>query len=253
MKEEVRHDVYVKKLLEARDNEKIILDPINERNIAKGEGLTSPTNLVTTEETKIFKEYMEQKNLFKLSDAKPNMKKALTLKRFFKMKRNQQVEIYYQVNQKSTYSQGKVNAIGRDFVMITNLKDRIWLPYEKIEAANVPYGVPNYSNTHQHYIYDNELRMKLLQNFGATVSQREVLIQQFHEETLRTNLSRWTNTWVEIKYDENKSHIGRIQATTKDFVMLKGFRQMYSIPLKKIEIVKSMRFFKILANFFHRN
>jgi ribosome maturation factor RimP len=249
VKEEIRHDEYVKKLLEAREKEEIRIDPINERNIAKGEGLTSPTNHVTTEETKIFKEYMEQKNLFKLTEAKPHMKKALTLKRFFKMKRNQQVEIYSKAGQKSIYSEGKVNAIGRDFVMITNLKDRIWIPYEKIDSANVPYGIPNYSNTHQHYIYDNDLRTKLLQNFGATVSQREILIQQFHEETLRTNLSRWKNTWVEIKYEENKSHVGKVLETSKKTVTLKGFRHVYHIPLNKIEMIETIRFLKILTSF----
>lgn len=253
MRDEVRHAGYVKNLLEARGKEEIRIDSINERNIANGEGLTSPTNFVTTEETKIFKEFMEQKNLFKLTEARPHMKKALTLKRFFKMKRNQQVEIYSKANQKTIYSQGKVNAIGRNFVMITNLKDRIWIPYEKIESANVPYGIPNYSNTHQHYIYDNDLRKKLLQNFGATVSQREILIQQFHEETLRTNLSRWKNTWVEIKIGENKSHFGKIHETSKQSVTLKRFKQQYSIPLQKIEMVNTMRFFKILSSFFNIN
>ncbi|MHA6250879.1 hypothetical protein [Oceanobacillus sp. CAU 1775] len=247
MGEEIRHDAYVKELLEQRKKEEATKDPINERNLAKGEGLTSPTNLATTEETKVFKQYMDQKNLFQVTEARPHLKKALTLKRFFKMKRNQQVEVYHQVHGESQYTEGKVNAIGRDFVMITNLKNRIWIPYEKIDSANVPYGIPNYSNAHQHYIYDNDLRMKLLQNFGATVSQREILIQQFHEETLRTNLARWKNTWVEVGCDDGKKFFGKIDETTKESITLRGWKHRLSVPLNRVELVKSLRFLKIIT------
>lgn len=245
MKDEIRHEEYVKQLLEARKKEVIKLDPINQRNLAKGEGLTSPTSNGTTEETRILKEYMEQRNLIKVSEADPTRKKALTLKKFFKMKRNQQVEIYSKNGNKSIYTEGKVNAIGRDFVMITNLKNRFWIPYRVIDSANIPFGIPTYSNTHQHYLYDNNLRKKILQNFGATVSQKETLIQQFHEESLQTNLSRWKNSWVEIKYSENHVQYGKILETSKNTVILKRFKKIYHIPLKGIEIIETIRFLDV--------
>jgi hypothetical protein len=246
LEKEIRHDEYVKQLLEERKKEVIKMDPINEINIAKGEGLTSPTNYGSTEEGRLFKEYMDQRNLLELGKANEERKRNLTLRRFFKMKKNHQVEIYSKCGQKALYSEGKVNAIGRDFVMITNLKDRTWIPYHAIESANIPFGIPNYSNTHQHFLYDNDLRKKLLQNFGATVSQREELIQQFHEESLRTNLSRWKNTWVEIKYKENNARIGKVKSTTKENIVLKSLGKVYHVPIKEVEVIKTIRFIKII-------
>ena len=181
MKTGLRLDEYMKNLMQKRESEPKPKD--------KGKGnLSSPIGATSTEEIRLFSEYMDQANLRSITEASPKRKRPLILKKFFKMKRNQQVEIYSNKGDESIHTSGKVTAIGRDFVMVTNLKDRIWIPYQHIESANIPTGVPTYENSHQNFIYDNDLRKKLLTNFGEVVSKRDVYIQQFYEETLQTNL-----------------------------------------------------------------
>ncbi|MBP1940813.1 hypothetical protein [Cytobacillus luteolus] len=166
------------------------------------------------------------------------------------MKRNQQVEVYSKAGGKTFYTEGKVSAIGRNFVMITDLKDRIWIPFEAIESANIPFGIPNYSNTHQHFIYDNNLREKLVRDFGKTVSQRDVLLQQFNEETFHTNLGRWKGTWVEIYYlDDNKTY-GKLDGATKEVISVARLNNKEEIPLASITYVKSIRFLQALSKMF---
>ncbi|QOR67620.1 hypothetical protein IM538_05620 [Cytobacillus suaedae] len=247
MTNEIRRDDYIRQLLKNREREVIKTDVINERNILKGEGLTSPTSNLSTEETRILMELMERENLFKVTEAIPSHKKSLTLKRFFKMKRNQQVEVYSKAGSKTFYTEGKVSAIGRNFVMITDLKDRIWIPFEAIESANIPYGIPNYSNTHQHFIYDNNLREKLVRDFGKTVSQRDVLMQQFNEETLHTNLGRWKGTWVEILCENDKKTYGKVDGATNESIWIARLKRREEIPLASIRYVKSMRFLQALS------
>ncbi|MFT4412455.1 hypothetical protein ACLM5H_01220 [Fredinandcohnia humi] len=251
MTENIRLDEYTKMLLEERKKEVIKKDPINEKNLAKGEGLTSPTSAVSTEETRILMEHIMQKNLFITINSQPNRKKELMLKKFFKMKRNQQVEVYSKHGEDTKYSLGKVSAVGRDFVMLTNLKDRMWIPYQAIESANIPYGIPTYNNTHQHYLYDNELRTKLITNFGATVATRDILVQQFYEEKLRTNLQSWKGTWVEVVV-EKESLTGKITETTDDTLKISLLNKKIDIPIKEIEYIESLRFLQILIKLFNK-
>ncbi len=252
MTKEIRHDEYVRKLLEDRKKETIKMDPVNARGIEKGEGITSPASNLSTEETRLLKEYMKQKNLLKVTEADTTRKKTLTLKKFLKMKRNQQVEVYSNHGDKHIYTEGKVNAVGRDFVMLTNLKDRVWIPYHAVHSANIPYGIPNYSNTHQHFLYDNNLREKLLYDFGATVSKREVLLQQFNEESLRTNLNRWKGTWVEVKYGDSQKCFGKIIETTKEHVIIATLNKKIQISLNQLAYIETLRFLQILSKLFKK-
>jgi ribosome maturation factor RimP len=246
VKGEIRHDEYVRKLLEERKREVIKTDAINQRNLLNGEGLTSPTSNMTTEETRLLREYMEQKNLLKISEAAPSLKKSLNLRKFFKMKRNQQVEVYSFHGEELKYTEGKVSAVGRNFVMLTDLKDRIWIPYEKIDSANIPYGIPNYSNTHQHFIYDNNLREKLLYDFGATVSKRDTLMQQFNEDTLHTNLERWKGSWVEVYFGKDEKRAGELIKAAKQTITLKVWKKEFKIDLNEVNYVHSIRFFNMV-------
>jgi hypothetical protein len=168
------------------------------------------------------------------------------LKRFFKMKRNQQVVIYSKSGDETIHTLGKVSAIGRDFVMVTNLNERIWLPYDSIESANIPTGIPNFSNSHQYFIYDNDLRRKLLYNFGETVSKRDALIQQFYEESLATNLQSWGKTWVKIRTDK-ETIFGKIQNVTQQKLLIFLLNEKIEIELKHISTVHSIRFFSLLS------
>ena len=124
------------------------------------------------------------------------------LKQFFKTKRNQQVVVSSVIKDVTVTTEGKVATIGRDFVMVTDLKKRIWIPYTAIESATIPFGHPTYSDSQQHFIYDNQLQQKLVLQFGETVAKREELIRQFFEESL-TNKSPFMERY--LGRGENKS------------------------------------------------
>lgn len=162
------------------------------------------------------------------------------------MKRNQQVVINLKNDDEIIQMLGKVTAIGRDFVMLTNLNERIWLPYHAIESANLPTGIPNFSSSHQYFIFDNDLRRKLLNNFGETVSKRDVLIQQFFEESLATNLVSWRKTWVKIRTDK-EIIFGKIQSVTQQKLILLLFNEKIEVDLTHTTMIQSIRFINLLS------
>ncbi|WP_017727765.1 hypothetical protein [Halalkalibacterium ligniniphilum] len=250
----IRFNEYTQKLLEKRQKEIIHKDILNEFHFQKEEKLTSPTTSTSTEEARLLMEYMERFNLLQLQRKDQQMRKIVILKKFFKMKRNQQVVIFSKCGSHSIYTEGKVNAIGRDFVMLTNLRERIWIPFSAIHSANIPFGQPSYTNSHQHYIYDNDLRKKLLLNFGETVAKRDILKQQFYEESLQTNLNVWKDLWVEVRLDDKKQ-VGKIIETNKTKLVLGLLNKREEILLKHIHYIKTMRLLTMVAqlfNNFHR-
>jgi 2-succinyl-5-enolpyruvyl-6-hydroxy-3-cyclohexene-1-carboxylate synthase len=206
---------------------------------------SSPTSAVSSEETRILTEYISQKNLFKITSQDETRRKSLTLKQFFKMKRNQQVVITSAIeNDGSKITEGKVATIGRDFVMVTDVQKRIWIPYKFIDSATIPFGFPTYSNTHQHFIYDNHLQQKLVLQFGETVVKKEALIRQFFEESLQTNLLSWRGMWVEVKTAE-KIVLGKLDKTTTKELFLQLFNTTKSIPLHDIHYISTIGFFAL--------
>nr|ABP68896.1 MnxD [Bacillus sp. MB-7] len=236
-------------MLEQRKQEARKKDSINELNQQRGEGLTSPTTFTTTEETRLLMEYMDRANTLHLSQHNKKRGKLLTLRKFFKSKRNQQVEVYFTIGSELHYKEGKVSTVGRDFVMITNLRERMWIPYSVIESANIVYGIPTYSNAHQHYLYDNNLRTKLLRQFGETVSKRDNLKQQFFEETLQTNLETWKDTWVNIWFDENVKKLGKISSSEEKLtIMLLGKKE--EIDFQEIKYIETIRLLSLVTSGF---
>lgn len=201
----------------------------------------SPTSAVSEEETRILTEYIASKNLFKVTEQDESRRKPLVLKQFFKMKRNQHVVVTSIIEEEKQIStEGKVSTIGRDFVILTNLKERKWIPYTCIESATIPFGFPTYSNTHQHFIYDNSLQQKLVQKFGETVAKKDVLIRQFFEESLQTSLHFWRGIWVKVRTDD-KILIGKIASTTKiDLLLILPPKNDLVIPLNKIRYVSTI-------------
>ncbi|WP_409254171.1 hypothetical protein V1502_09810 [Bacillus sp. SCS-153A] len=253
MKPQLRRDEYIENLLKREERETRNLDAINQRNLLNGEGLTSPTSAVSTEETRMLMEYMDQKNLIKIGSTNEARRKILTLKKFLKKKRNQQVEIYSNSGPQVLYTEGKVAAVGRDFVMLSNLKDRFWIPYHAIESANIPYGIPNYSNTHQHYIYDNDLRSKLLLQFGETVSKREELFQQFCEDSFASNLRTWRGSRVEVKNLKGEVFSGKIQEAKDDTLMIKQSKGNINIELSQVTYIRTLRLLHIVKTILKRS
>ncbi|WP_100372900.1 hypothetical protein [Bacillus sp. FJAT-45037] len=241
-KQKVIHlNEYIDHLVDLRKDEVVKEDIINEFNLQKGQGLTSPTTRSTTEEVRLLMEYIDRANLFHISERDEKRGKVLKLRKFFKSKRNQQVEVYFKCGLESRYKEGKVSTIGRDFVVLTNLKERVWIPYEVIKSANIVFGVPTYSNAHQHYLYDNNLRTKLLQQFGETVSKRDLLIQQFFEESLLTNLDTWKDTWVVVHLDENIKKVGKIIESVDGQLTLSIWRKGDHTLIKDIKYIETIR------------
>ncbi|MBY0095882.1 hypothetical protein [Mesobacillus maritimus] len=238
MKTGMRHQEYIKNLLEKRAHEQKKINPIHE----KGEKLTSPSSATTLEENKLLTEYMEQVNLQKLANSMPHQKHPLFLKKFFKMKRNQQVIVYVKKDDSVHEVLGRVSTVGRDFVMLNNLTDRIWIPYTMIESANIPSGVPNFTNSHQYFLYDNELKRKLMTNFGDTVAKRDLLKQQFYEETLRTNLHSWRGLWVNVTSNQTNI-IGKIESSDKKGLTIKKVFDGNEIPWAEITSILSISSF----------
>ncbi|MGO4886393.1 hypothetical protein ACJ2A9_01430 [Anaerobacillus sp. MEB173] len=239
---------YVENLLEKQKQEHVKKDIINEFNERNGQGLTSPTTTTTTDETRLLMEYIDRANLFHISKQDEKRGKILKLRKFFKSKRNQQVEIYFNCGRESRYKEGKVSTIGRDFVMLTNLKKRMWIPYSVIESANIVFGVPNYSNTHQHYLYDNNLRYKLLHQFGDTVSKRDLVKQQFFEESLLTNLDTWKETWVVVHLDEGNKKTGKIINSIDNQLTLSFWGSVEYVLIKDITYIETIRLLSLFKH-----
>lgn len=203
---------------------------------------SSPTSSVSEEETRILTEHISQMNMFKLINLYEPHRKALTLKKFFKMKRHQEVVITpLNRTAKEAVITGKVTTIGRDFVMLTNLQKRVWLPYTAIESATIPFGTPTYTNPHQNHIYDNQLRKKIVLRFGETVSKRDALVQQFFEESMRTNLHAWKGTWVVVR-TSNQTKIGKILKTDQTKLCLTIRNAEVDFLLEDILSVSTIRF-----------
>ena len=241
---------YKKELIERKMSEVVKTDIINEFNIRNGKGLTSPTSGTTTEESRLLTDYIDKANIFTISKQDVRRGKNLKLRKFLKSKRNQQVEIYSKCGSESRYKEGKVSTIGRDFVMLTNLKERVWIPYSTIESANNPFGIPTYSNTHQHYLYDNQLRKKLIQQFGETVAKRDVLIQQFYEESMQTNLDSWKDTWVVVHLNEILKKVGKIVSSKDDILHIAFFGKEEHMNLKDVQYVETIRLLTLFTYMF---
>ncbi|WP_046175726.1 hypothetical protein [Domibacillus indicus] len=241
MKTGIRLDEYISLLLEKRQREPRNKDKFPEAK----EGFSSPAGPVPTEEIRLFAEYKEQANLLQIAKAAPEKRKVLMLKKFLKMRRNQQVIIFLQNGNEVVKTTGRVNAIGRDFVMLTTPKERMWIPFHAIESANIPSGVPLYSTTHQNIIYDNQLKERLLSNFGETVARRETLIQQFYEETLASSLNSWKSSWVRVETEKN-AVTGKIEETRKKILYVSFFNEKNDIDLAHIVLIRSIPYLSLL-------
>lgn len=208
------------------------------------QSLSSPDSAVSLEETRILGDFIKQQNMFKIIEQDESRRKTLTLKMFFKKRRDQQVVVTSVINNNTLTTEGKVGAVGRDFIMLKNVRNRIWIPYTAIESANIPFGYPAYSNTHQHHIYDNKLQQKLVLQFGKTVASREALVQQFFEESLRTNLKSWLGTWIKVKAGQREVY-GKLSNITKNKVSLQLFQKEKNILLKDIQYISTVRFYDL--------
>lgn len=204
------------------------------------EGFTSPASPLPDYELKMLQQYIHGVNLIKLGESLPDRKKQMMLIKFFKHKRNQQIEVIYVSAGVERKVIGKVNIVGRDFVSLTTLTERIWIPYTAIESANIPFGYPDVPNPHQHVVIDDELRKKLLTQFGKTVSGQEVLKQQFFEESLEKNLQQWIGSILEI-HTKDAEFTGKLTGVEKNLVLCKTWKNEWTAPLADITYLRTVR------------
>lgn len=200
---------------------------------------TSPASSLPLYELKMLQEYIHGVNLQNLGSYLPNHKKQMMLLKFFKHKKNQLVEVFSRDGKEVIKTVGKVNIVGRDFVMIKTLFTRIWIPYHAIHSAKTPFGIPDLPGGHQHVIYDVELRRRILTNFGETVSGKEILKQQFFEESLNTNLTLWLGTRVTIF--AGKTIKGKLTNIHNGSIQIKD-KENHEISIYHINYVKQGRF-----------
>ena len=105
--------------------------------------------------------------------------------------------------------------------------------------------MPTYSNTHQHHIYDNQLQQKLVLRFGETIAKRDALVQQFFEESIRTNLHSWKGTWVEVTIP-NETIYGKINKTDKEVLYTSTIKKSISDSIKRDPIcINSTTFYSL--------
>jgi hypothetical protein len=210
----------------------------------KGEkGYTSPASSLPLHELKMLQETIHGLNLQNLGQKIPHSKQQMILLKFFKSKKNQLVEVYSRSGEEVVHTVGKVNVIGRNFVMLKTLFTRIWIPYAAIHSAKSPFGLPDVPGTHQHVIIDQELRRKLLTNFGETVAGKEVLRQQFFEEYLETNLKSWRGSYLTI--DTNQQLKGKLLDVQKGTLVI-GKKEKVTVPLSQITYLKQTRYISFL-------
>ncbi|GAB0166642.1 hypothetical protein LSPCS325_00790 [Lysinibacillus sp. CTST325] len=213
--------------------------------LKKEECYTSPASPLPLYELKLLQEFIHGVNIQNLGEHLPHFKKQMMLMKFFKFKKNQLVEVYSKNGDQNIHTVGKVHTIGRNFVMLKTLFTRIWIPYITIHSAKSPFGIPAIHNTHQNVVIDEELRKKLLTNFSHTVSNKQVLRQQFFEELLETNLKTWKGTKLTIY--ATTSIKGKILNITPGKVYLKH-HDVPEIPTAHITYIKQGR----VTSFFQR-
>ena len=219
----------------------------NNPELKKDDRYTSPASSLPLHELKMLQEYIHNTNLQNLSTLRPNYRQQMILIKFFKSKKNQLVEVYSRNGEEVIHTIGKVSVVGKNFVMLRTLFKRFWIPFSVIHSTKSPFGIPDVPGTHQHNVIDEELRRKLLTNFGVTVAGKEALKQQFFEELLETNLKSWKGT--KLKIFSNQVIVGKIRDIHSGKVVLKDNR---SIPINKINFIQQLRFVSFFEKLFSK-
>ncbi|WP_227394893.1 hypothetical protein [Jeotgalibacillus aurantiacus] len=207
----------------------------------KKQAFTSPAGNGTTEQIRLQEEYLALANAFLLAKHQPEKGRIRLLKTFLKEKRNQQVEIRLHAERAV---RGKVSDVGRDFLILTSLLERVWIPYTAVKEATLPFDSPDFDTTHQQILFDNDLRKKLLRNFGATVSRRSKLRELFYEESLMTSLNRWKGHWFKAEIKGGVIFSGRLEEAGEDSIVLKGIGQRKTLLYKELQTIRKARFYQ---------
>ncbi|MFC4354227.1 hypothetical protein ACFO0S_03960 [Chryseomicrobium palamuruense] len=203
------------------------------------ESYPSPAGRGTSEEIILRKRYIELANIFLQLKYNPEKGKILLMQSFLVEKRKQSVEVFYH-NQ--AVVKGRVQDVGRDYMVLTRYFTKCWIPFSVISEVKLPYGAPEFANTHQYIFFDNQLRRKLLRNFGATVSNRSKLKELFYRETLKTSLSRWKNSRLKVEMLNGLVYSGKLVRSEDEQLLLITNNEEKVILYHEVKIIKKSRF-----------
>ncbi|MCM3782134.1 hypothetical protein M3231_04060 [Neobacillus mesonae] len=166
---------------------------------------TSPASPLPLHELKVLQEYIHHQNVQIIGDVNPKRRNEIMLFSFFKSHKNQTIRLKKQSSNGTHELIAKTEAVGRDFVILTTLLTKYWIPYRHIVSADLPYDQVNVPHQqHQQMALDDDLKQKLLLKFGKTVSQKEFLKQQFFDQTLVGNLQILKNNRVSIETEKGR-------------------------------------------------
>ncbi|TFE01615.1 hypothetical protein [Jeotgalibacillus salarius] len=205
----------------------------------KKESYPSPPGNGTSEEILLQKRYLALANVFLQLKYNAEKGKILLLQAFLNEKRNQAVEVIYKNDQTG---KGRVQDIGRDHVILTSYFTKAWIPYSGISEVKVPYGSPEFASTHQYVFFDNDLRRKLLRDFGATVSKRSKLKGLFFRETLKTSLQRWKGNRFKVEMQNGLIYSGKLVRSEEERLVLTVKKEEKVINYHEIKIIKKFLF-----------
>lgn len=145
----------------------------------------SPASPLPEHELKMLQEYIHHQNVQIIGNVNPGKRQEIMLSQFFKSYKKQTVSVKMKQAEATKNILAKTEAVGRDFVILTTLFSKFWIPFRSIISAEQPYDQVNRSHSqHQQVVYDDVLKNKLLKRFGETVGQKEFLKQQFFDQTL---------------------------------------------------------------------
>lgn len=203
---------------------------------------SSPASPLPSHELKILQEFIHHQNVQIIGENNPLRRKEIMLSNFFKSHKNQTVKIRVHCREQWREILAKTDAVGRDFVILTTLFTKYWVPFRAIDAAEQPYDQVNIPHQqHQQVVYDDDLKQKILLKFGKTVSQKDVLKQQFFERTLAGYMKSLLKNKMNIETKTSRIRGNMIDVNPHE-IKLKDNNSQYTIEWKDILWIEKQRF-----------
>lgn len=193
-------------------------------------------------EFKMLQEYTQRKNLQTLENNQlPHLRKQLLLIKFFKLKKNQLVEVISRSSNGLSKNVARVDTVGKDFVMLKTFFSRIWIPYAVIHSAKKP--IQEFTNSQQHIVIDIKLRKKMI-SFGKSI-RKDVNLKE--PLLLVKQLVAWEGTRLTVY--TNKPMKGKLVKTSSKKIYLQH-ATTYDIATESIMYIKQERFTLFLNRLF---
>ncbi|MCG7376336.1 hypothetical protein MH215_04980 [Paenibacillus sp. ACRSA] len=203
---------------------------------------SSPASPLPAHELKILQEYIHHQNVQIIGEINPLRRKEIMLSNFFKSHKNQTVKLKVHSRNQFTEMMAKTEAVGRDFVILTTLLTKYWVPFRSIVTAEQPFDQVNVPHQqHQQVVYDEDLKQKILLKFGKTVSQKDFLKQQFFEQTLAGHIKSLMNDKLIVETSTARIRSRLLDINAQE-ILLKEKGGRSSVPWSDILWIEKQRF-----------